>query len=191
MRSHIRRFMKDLGWTETRLAKEAKLSQSMVNAFLNGKRKLSAPASDRINAALEVGFRVKKQAAEAFKYAAPDIDPADPLFNVKSLFAMQADWANHAYGDIWHTPEKLRAEHARNAELETELATLRKLNAVQEEIISAQKEVIRAAVRAGDGDCAVLMSVVRCRLIDNLDRLSDVDAGPGVVRTGALPSVDT
>jgi hypothetical protein len=50
---------------------------------------------------------------------------------------------------------------------------------------------IRAAVRAGDGDCAVLMSVVRCRLIDNLDRLSDVDAGPGVVRTGALPSVDT
>lgn len=62
--AQVRRALDQLGWSQTRLAEETRLSQPMINAFLNGKRKLSVAATDRVLSALRIATLEHKAAAE-------------------------------------------------------------------------------------------------------------------------------
>ena len=138
----VRRYVHDLGWTAQRLADKAGLSQQMISAFLNGKRKLSSAASDRVLAALQAGFLEKKATDELWQKAARDLDPTDPLFNLKLLAvprdpAKYEEWKARNAGKQYDYDER-----ARNAELEKELSHLREINSNLEKIKSNSDEII-------------------------------------------------
>lgn len=73
--SAIRQFMKDLDWTQERLANESGLSLPTIKLFLTGKRKLSAAASDRVVGALQAGHVAKNASDGAMRSALPRLSP--------------------------------------------------------------------------------------------------------------------
>jgi hypothetical protein len=58
----VRQCLKELGKSQTWLAQEANLSLIMVNSFLNGRKKLSPSASERVARVINAGFDQKNAA---------------------------------------------------------------------------------------------------------------------------------
>lgn len=58
----LNKFMEYLGWTDAQLAAKAGLSQQMINAARNGKKNLSAPATDRVIEVVDAACKEKKAA---------------------------------------------------------------------------------------------------------------------------------
>jgi transcriptional regulator with XRE-family HTH domain len=58
----VRQCLNELGWSQARLADKVGLSLVMISAFLNGKKRLSPAASDRVMTEIAAGFDDKKAA---------------------------------------------------------------------------------------------------------------------------------
>jgi hypothetical protein len=140
--------MKELGWSEAELGERSDLSQKMINFFLNGERKLSPAASDRVNAAIKEGYEEKRAFNEAMNLAGLEIDPADPIYNLKKLYAMGSMPQDRKGLDNWKTKEiqrqagELRTQRELNAALETELSALRELESAQKRFIASREKII-------------------------------------------------
>jgi hypothetical protein len=143
--ARVRQSLSELGWPQSRLARESGLSLIMVNSFINGNRRLSFAASDRVLDAIRRGFDKKKADDEARKTIDRDVESkamekvfgdADGLKNLRALAAVgelqgppRDPVAYRAWKarqlELLSASDDLRAERARNAELEKELSAQR------------------------------------------------------------------